>query len=365
MSVVNAERRTEDGADVRTRIDQFLIEHGLTDARVVPLTGDASDRRYFRVLLADEGSQVLAVHPASIEFAKMPFVKVAQLFALLPVPVPAILSFSNELGIIGLEDLGDVTLQAHLGAATPAEHKALYRQAVTLIEALQRRGAAFESPDYPAYGIAFDVAKLTWELDFFTKNFLGGYRGITLGAAEREALAQEFSTIVEELAAEPRVLCHRDYHSRNLMLHEGSLYIIDFQDARMGPDTYDLVSLLRDSYVDLEEAEVEDLIAFFLALRHAPAASGTPGTPGTSGTPGTVNRIEDGEEFRRRFDLMAVQRNLKALGTFGFQTISRSNPVYIQYIPRTLNYVRANLERYARFGRLHELLAAHLEELRQ
>jgi N-acetylmuramate 1-kinase len=350
MSVVSADRRTEDGADVRTRIDQFLIERGLTGARVVPLTGDASDRRYFRVYLGDDGTQVLAVHPGAIDFAQMPFVKVAQLFSLLPVPVPAILSFSDELGIIGLEDLGDVTLQAHLGAATPGEHKALYRQAVSLIGALQQRGAGMESADYPPYGIAFDVAKLTWELDFFAKNFLEGYRGITLDSALRKALAEEFSSIVEELAAEPRVLCHRDYHSRNLMLHQGSLYIIDFQDARMGPDTYDLVSLLRDSYVDLTEAEVDELIAFFLALR---------------GGPGEQARSEDNEEFRRRFDLMAIQRNLKALGTFGFQTISRGNTVYIQYIPRTLNYVRANLERYPRFGRLHELLAAHLEELRQ
>ena len=134
------------------------------------------------------------------------------------------------------------------------------------------------------------------------------------------------------------------------MLHQGSLYIIDFQDARMGPDTYDLVSLLRDSYVDLDENEVDDLIAFFLAVRSGPANQGT---------------ISDADEFRRRFDLMAVQRNLKALGTFGFQTISRGNPVYIQYIPRTLTYVRANLERYPRFARLWEVLAAHLEELRQ
>src|SRR5262245_49473949 len=144
MSIVS-DRRTEDGADVRIRIDQFLAERGLTEARVLPLTGDASDRRYFRVLLADSGTQVLAVHPGAIEFSKMPFVKVAELFSLLPVPVPAILSYSDELGIISLEDLGDVTLQAHLGAASPAEHKALYRQAVSLVEALQRRGAAMES----------------------------------------------------------------------------------------------------------------------------------------------------------------------------------------------------------------------------
>jgi aminoglycoside/choline kinase family phosphotransferase len=344
MFTVNAGMRTDDGADIRGRIGAFLSEHGLTGARVVPLTGDASDRRYFRILTAEDGSQVLAVHPGPIEFRSMPFVRVAELLSLLPVPVPAILSFSDALGIIGLEDLGDVTLQAHLGAATPAEHKALYRQAVTLIEALQRRGAEMASPEYPPYGIAFDAAKLTWELEFFAKNFLEGYRGVVLTAAARAALTDEFSTIVGELAAEPRVLCHRDYHSRNLMLHRDNLYIIDFQDARMGPDTYDLVSLLRDSYVDLPEDEVDDLIAFFLALRRGGG---------------------DPQEFRRRFDLMAVQRNLKALGTFGFQTLSRRNPVYIQYIPRTLNYVRANLQRYPRFGRLHELLAEHLEELRQ
>ena len=344
------DRRTDDGADARARIDQFLTEHGLTGARVLPLTGDASDRRYFRVILGDDGTQVLAVHPGAIEFTTMPFVRVARLLSLLPVPIPAILSYSNPLGVIGLEDLGDVTLQAHLGTASPAEHKALYREAVGLIEALQRRGAAMASPEYPPYAVAFDVDKLTWELDFFLKNFMEGYRGVVLPTSEREALRAEFGSIVEELAAEPRVLCHRDYHSRNLMLHQGKLYIIDFQDARMGPDTYDLVSLLRDSYVDLPEDEVDDLIAFFLALRCGPGSKAHAG---------------DGDEFRRRFDLMALQRNLKALGTFGFQTISRGNPVYIQYIPRTLTYVRANLVRYPRFGRLRELLAAHLEELGQ
>jgi len=317
---------------------------------VVPLTGDASDRKYFRVLMRNAPTQVLAVHPQAIDFDRLPFANVSRLYSAMPVPVPEILGHSDPLGIIALQDLGDVTLQAHLGTASPAEHKALYRQAVGLIETLQRRGAEMASSDCPAYAIAFDVDKLTWELEFFRKNFLEGYRGITLPAASRDALREEFASIVDELAAEPRVLCHRDYHSRNLMLHQGSLYIIDFQDARMGPDTYDLVSLLRDSYVDLDENEVDDLIAFFLAVRSGPANQGT---------------ISDADEFRRRFDLMAVQRNLKALGTFGFQTISRGNPVYIQYIPRTLTYVRANLERYPRFARLWEVLAAHLEELRQ
>ena len=138
------------------------------------------------------------------------------------------------------------------------------------------------------------------------------------------------------------MLCHRDYHSRNLMLHDGSLYIIDFQDARMGPDTYDLASLLRDSYVDIADRELDELIAYFLALKG----------------------LTDAAEFRRRFDLMSLQRNLKALGTFGYQTTTRRNPVYIQYIPRTLNYARTTLEKYPRFARLRELLAAHIDELR-
>ena len=340
------ERRTADGSDVRARIDEYLEERGLPGARVVPLTGDASDRKYFRLLLRDAPSQVVAVHPGPITFEQMPFVNVARLLSALPVPVPRILGHSDALGIIALQDLGDVTLQAHLGAATRAEHEALYRQAVTFIDTLQRRGAEMASPAYTPYGIAFDVEKLTWELQFFARHFVQGYRGAALSGAESEALASEFAAIAEELAAEPRVLCHRDYHSRNLMLHEGNLYIIDFQDARMGPDTYDLVSLLRDSYVDFAEAEVEELMAYFLAVRDGAT------TPAAA------------QAFRRRFDLMAVQRNLKALGTFGFQTISRGNPVYIQYIPRTLNYLKANLERYPRFGRLHELLAPHLDELR-
>ena len=166
---------------------------------------------------------------------------------------------------------------------------------------------------------------------------------MTFDPAEREAIREEGAAIVRELAAEPRVLCHRDYHSRNLMLRGDKLFIIDFQDARLGPDTYDLASLLRDSYVDLPWAVVDDLIAYFLALQ---------------------GRAAEPAEFRRRFDLMALQRNLKALGTFGYQTAARGNPVYIQYMPRTLNYVRENLRRYPRFGRLADLLSSHVPELR-
>ena len=329
--------------DTRDRIQGYLDRSGLVESqpRVVPLTPDASDRRYFRILFPDSPSIVLSLYSAPFDVTTLPFVNVATLLARMPVPIPAVLGHADDLGVLALQDLGDVTLQAHLGAATPAQHAALYRQAVALIATVQRRGQDLESPEFLPYGISFDVEKLTWELDFFTKHFLEAYRGVTLADEQRAALREEFAHVVQELASEPRVLCHRDYHSRNLMLHEEQLYLIDFQDARMGPDTYDLVSLLRDSYVDLTDQTVDELIAYFLALKGRP----------------------DDADFRRRFDVMALQRNLKALGTFGYQTTARRNPVYIQYIPRTLRYVRRNLT-LPRFARLRDLLATHVEEFR-
>jgi len=315
-------------------------------ALVLPLTGDASDRRYFRVLPRGGGSFVIALHGAPFSFDTLPFVNVAGLLAKVPVPIPAILGHADDLGILELQDLGDMTLQAHLGAAPISEHTALYREAIRLIASIQRRGRELASGQYLPYGVAFDVEKLTWELEFFLKHFVVAYRGAEITPGDREALTAEFAAIAGELAAEARVLCHRDYHSRNLMWRDGRLFMIDFQDARMGPDTYDLVSLLRDSYVDINEDALQDYIAYFLAFR--------------GGTPSPEER----REFRRRFDLMALQRNLKALGTFGYQTVARRNTVYRQYMPRTLHYARANLSKYPRFAGLRDVLGRYVEDLR-
>ena len=324
-----------------TPVAGYLERAGLAGARVVPLTGDASDRRYVRVIAEDGRRQVLAIHAAPFEFTTLPFVNVAELLATMPVPVPRILGHADHLGVLALEDLGDLTLQAHVGT-NAAAHASLYRQAVGFIDTMQRRGRELAGAKYVPYGVAFDEGKLTWEMDFFVKHFLEAYRGLTLTAPIRTALTSALATLVVELAAEPRVLCHRDYHSRNLMLAGDRLCIIDFQDARMGPDTYDLVSLLRDSYVDLGAAECEALIDEYLARQ---------------------GRWAEREEFRRRFDVMAIQRNLKALGTFGYQATARQNPVYIQYIPRTLRYTGETLGRQPRFEALRRLLADLLPEL--
>ena len=334
------------------RIAAFLERSGIAPhvATVLPLTGDASDRRYFRVIRRQAPPLVLALHAGPFDADALPFVRVAALFDAMPLPVPAILERAGDLGLLALEDLGDVTLQAHLGAASAQEHSRLYRQAVSFVETLQRRGQDLASPAYPPYGVAFDEEKLLWELEFFTKHYLQAYRGATMAPALAAALTRQWRLLAAELAAEPRVLCHRDYHSRNLMLHDGGLYIIDFQDARLGPDTYDLVSLLRDSYVDLPEGTVEELIAYFVALKRP------------EGTPAAFVAWE--QDYRRRFDVMALQRNLKALGTFGFQTSARQNTVYIQYIPRTIRHVQKNLARHRRFDELRDLLAQLMTELR-
>lgn len=338
-------------AEIPAQIQEYLTRTKTRKSRIVPLTGDASDRRYFRIIPsgaaapgpAASTSFVLGMNAQPFDYNTLPFVNVAGLLAAMPVPIPAILGHADDLGILALQDLGDVTLQAHLGAASPKAHAALYRQAVWFIHTLQRRGADLRDERYIPYSIAFDVDKLTWEMDFFIKHFLEAYRGVQFAAADREALRGELGAIVTELAGEPRVLCHRDYHSRNLMLREDQLFIIDFQDARMGPDTYDLASLLRDSYMDLTDDTVDELLAYFLALQ---------------------GRSNEAAAFRTRFDLMALQRNMKALGTFGYQTTTRQNPVYIQYMPRTLRYARETMVKYPRFARLRGLLATHLEEFR-
>ena len=159
--------------------------------RVVPLTGDASTRQYFRILRPDNPSVVLAVYDEPFVFDGLPFVNVCRLFTNIPLPVPAIAGHADDLGILILEDLGDVTLQAHLGMTQPAQHDALYKEAVELVFRMQRKGAELRSPEYISFDIAFDRDKLMWELNFFVRHFLEAYRGVRLTPAARGALEEE------------------------------------------------------------------------------------------------------------------------------------------------------------------------------
>ncbi len=347
MSVQTTEAlETQGGAEAngaRALILAYLRERRPQDAEemeLVALSGDASTRRYYR--LADSARRyVLALYPEPFDPEGLSFLAVQALLSGYGLPVPGLVDVDGSRGIVLQEDLGDCTLQEALAGCGEGRALDLYREAVDQIALLQQRAAT--SPQRAeCFRIAFDIEKLSWELHYFQKHFLEGHRGCDLSVEDRATLSEAFHVLSEEIASWPRVLCHRDYHSRNLMLFAGELYWIDFQDARMGPATYDLASLLRDAYVDVPEELQEELKERFRQ----------------KAGPGETKDV-----FRRRFDLMCVQRNLKALGTFGFMASVRGNPVYLPYIPRTLAHARRNLSRYPGQEQLWRTLARHVPEL--
>ena len=325
------------------RVAEYLRRADLaaTSTRVEPLHGDASSRAYVRVAPAGRPPVVLAVHPEPFAPGSLPQMLVGALFRRLGIPIPAVLDEAADLGILAVEDLGNETLQSWMEGGAGRDPAPLYREAVGYLAALQTRGAGLRSEGALPFTLAFDAAKLTWELDFFRSEFLEAHRGARSSPAAAAALRGELAAVAAELAAEPRVLCHRDYHCRNLMVRNGRLVVIDFQDARLGPGTYDLVSLLRDCYVDLPDELTAALTREFLDA--VPA-----------------QRTRD---FQARFDLMSVQRHLKALGTFGHQVARRGRGRFAEPVPRTLAHLRRTLRAYPRFERLRELLSPHLPEL--
>src|SRR5688500_4914395 len=179
------DRRTDEGTRVRLSVQGYLARKRQSDARVIPLTGDASDRKYFRVVPRDGAPFVMAVHAQAFDMKSLPFVNVANLFTEMGVPVPAIVGHAADLGVLALQDLGDVTLQANLGTATEEQHATRYREAVGIIEMIQRRGAEMKSIKWLPYQISFDTTKLMWELEYFYRPFLEGYRGAASSDAQR------------------------------------------------------------------------------------------------------------------------------------------------------------------------------------
>jgi N-acetylmuramate 1-kinase len=333
----------EMGADPMLLVREFLNERrgpAAADIRVVPLSGDASTRRYFR-LVEKGGTSVVALYPEPFVAEELTFLGVRTLLHGFGVPVPGVEEDDGPRGIVVLEDLGDLTLQEVLKDASEGSRDELYRESLDQL-ALLHRESSQGSHRAPCFQIAFDIEKLSWELHYFLKHFVEGWRGADLTVEDRSILSEAFHTLAQEIASWPRVLCHRDFHSRNLMQHRGRLVWIDFQDARMGPATYDLASILRDAYVDVPE----DLIVVLAEEFRQKAVPG-----------------ESRDAFFRRFDLMCVQRNLKALGTFGYMATVRGNTVYLPYMPRTLAHVRRNLERYPELSGLRRALGRHIEEL--
>jgi aminoglycoside/choline kinase family phosphotransferase len=284
-------------------------------ARWVTLTADASTRRFHRGFLASRGTCVVMDYGSSFRGATDDM-RLSAIFEQARLPVARILRILPDAGALVLEDLGDETLEvafSHPSSGGRGTRAELYTSAVRLAFAIATRGTEALLHSERAHGPALDEERFSFEMSYFLEHYVGTFLGRRSVSSEtREGVLR----LARVTAAHPRVLCHRDYHSRNIMVGpDGALSLVDIQDSRWGPDTYDLASLLRDAYVDLDEREVDELVALYWQL-----------IPGTT----------DIDAMRARFDLVAAQRMIKALGTFGYQTAVLGRDRYRSAIRRTI-----------------------------
>ena len=307
-------------------------------AREQPLVADASTRRFHRLFLPDGGTRIVMDYGGPFE-AETDDIRLVRVFERAELPVARVLDILPEAGALVVEDLGDETLETALSRASSSRRPArddLYRSAVRLAADIATRGTDALLRSDRARGPALDNERFQFEMRFFLEHYIGSFLG-------RPEVAADLREAVEALAlgaaSHPRVLCHRDYHSRNLMVREdGALAMVDIQDARWGPDTYDLASLLRDAYVDVSEHEVDQLFDYYrLQLPASP----------------------DGEALRSRFDLVAAQRMIKALGTFGYQIGVLGKDRYRSSVRRTVERLVHLLPARGETTPLAEVLLRH------
>ncbi len=324
------------------------VAHSRTIRSVIRIPGDASTRRYYRVQ-SDAASFILMQMEGFEELGlRLPFIEVQKHLHGAGVDVPVILDVEPARGFILLEDLGDTTLLRKLQDVTnPEVERHLYERVIdSLVEMQVNASPARRPAQIAGYSLRFDFEKLMWEVHFAIEHFYEKHLGRVIAPADRQVLEEGFSEICTTLANEPVVFTHRDFHSRNIMVTPGAqsgdperYVMIDFQDARMGPVQYDLASLLKDSYYQLEEAQIDRLIDYTIARLEALSGE----------------RL-DRNHFRTIFDLMSVQRNFKAIGSFASFQNKRGNPTYLKYIGNTFENIRRTLLRHPRYARLREVL---------
>jgi len=313
--------------------------HGFDPATLAPVSDDASFRRYFRVRGVDamQGDLIVMDAPPSHEDCR-PFVHVAGLLREAGVNVPAILAQDVTQGFLLLSDLGARNYAQAIRQGLDDVHlQTLYRQAIgTLVKMQQARTDGLPT---------CDQNRLLQELAVFPEWYVKRYYGIVLADEDAAQLAQCFEHLVQDNLCQPQVLVHRDFHSPNLMLcteasHGANPGVIDFQDALIGPITYDLASLVTDARITWEEAQQLDW-----AIRYWESAR-------SAGLP----VAGDFADFHRAYEWMGLQRNLRILGVFVRLCLRDGKPGYLAHIPRVLGYVRQVTTRYRQFHFLTRLL---------
>lgn len=295
------------------------------------LTGDASTRSYFRIHGNSGGSMILMRMPEPFEKRDFVYLQNYELFRQAGVPLAEIIAMQPEKGFVFLQDLGDHTFY-ELYSCWNEQTKLRY-----FLKSLEYLHRIENLP--PVQDAAFNVEKFLWELNYFRKYFLEGLRGVQPAAEESEELQLCFQRLSTEISQDVRVFTHRDYHSRNLMVSGEEVYVIDFQDARLGPVTYDLASLCYDSYIQHSPEFRRHLERMFFTYH-------------------PDSRIE-----RFEYPRVCLQRNLKALGTFGYQATVMDRDFYAQFVPLTLGYVKQHLDKLPEYADLQRILRRHLPEL--
>lgn len=293
---------------------------------ITTIKGDASNRQYFRVT-GRSGTRIACIDPAfrGSNPATYPFLVVGRLLDGSGIRVPQVFDMDASKGILILEDCGNLMLQDEIGTLDAHGLEKRYREIIDILVRLQ----AIRPDGSPVpFGLAFDHEKLMFEFDFFITH---GINGLFRGILEEHAVAElrdAFDSIARLLVLpEHFVLNHRDFHCRNIMLFRDEPVVIDFQDARLGLPQYDAASILRDSYTRLDRELVEKLKRYHFSELRARGITSM-----------------DLDEYLRLFDLVAFQRNVKAIGTFCYQTMVAGNRSFEQSIAPTLGY----LEEYIR-----------------
>jgi hypothetical protein len=306
---------------------------GLPPYAIAPASSDASFRRYFRITFNGESRIVMDAPPDKED--SRPFMAIGRQLHAIGLNVPEILAEELEQGFLLLSDLGT---QQYLSALNDNTVDRLYGDAQGALAVLQACGPGRDL--LPQY----DEGLLRREMELFRDWYLGRHLGLALKPGEQALLDESFALLVENALEQPQVSVHRDYHSRNLMVSAHNPGVLDFQDAVFGPVTYDLVSLLRDCYIAWPREQVEQWVLGYhdIAVDHG------------------ILRGRQEERFLRWFDLMGVQRHLKASGIFARLNHRDGKPGYLDDIPRTLAYVTEVSGRYPELQPFLHLLEEHV-----
>ncbi len=293
-----------------------------------PLSGDASFRRYFRFIAKNEMGidllPLIAVDPPPHQEDSQRFIDIALLLTDNNLPAPKIYMASDD-GFYVQQDFGDQLLHTSLNENSSDQ---LYASAMNHIVAMQQ----LPTSNFPSYNSTL----LQTEMRLFTDWYLSKHLNVVLTENNQNTLTSTYQLLEDNALEQPQAFVHRDYHSRNLMLLDNDILgIIDFQDAVLGPITYDLVSLLRDCYIDWPQEKIDSWMNQFM-----------------NKLPNKYNN----EKFVRWFDLMGMQRHLKAIGIFSRLNYRDNKPSYMSDIPRTMNYVTAISGKYEELESFHQFI---------